>query len=75
MPLGSQRSPLHWRYISVRERTTRPMPRMTRVISSELIIARSGHTTHNAQRARHGGEYCDDYFEQGCPVELVHRGC
>ena len=25
------------------------MPRMTRVISSELIIARSGHTTHNAQ--------------------------
>ena len=49
------------------------MPRITRVISSELIIARSGHATHDAERARHGGEYCDDYFEQGCPVELVHR--
>ena len=59
-------------YISVSERITRPMPRITRVISSELIMARSGHATHDAERARKGGENCDKDFEQGCPVELVH---
>ena len=47
------------------------MPRITRVISSELIIAGSGHAAHDAERTRKGGEYGDDHFEKLAPIEIL----